>query len=315
MLPIHETSTFIHAHYITVNGFFNDYVINLFSIISNVFSIEHFSVSIIKQPFYIVFSLKVVYNLVMNFWVRLETCKKDLSPSEMKVCKILEEDPTPFHFFSASKIAQDYGIPQASITRFVQRLGFNSYSDFRMALVTSETKHAYQEPITSEKQIIECASAVRELASKTLLDILSHHIINAHHVFMAGTGNAHIQAYQMMIKLANIGIPSTLIQPGFETQTLRVMNNQDVVILYSHMLPTHKSFLEAANDLPKEERPFIVLIYSKPNHPLRKYVDLPIELPTFNTANTISQANEFPPVMFNLYLIEHLVEILRSKHK
>ena len=193
----------------------------------------------------------IVYNLIMNFWERLEACKKDLSPAEMKVYRILEEDPTPFHYFSATKIARDNNIPQASITRFVQRLGFNSYSDFRMALVTSENKNKVSDDklLTSEKQIIECTSEVREIASKSLLDFLGNTLINAHHVFLTGTGNSYVQAYQMMIKLTVDGIKSTLIQPGFETQSLRTMQHQDVVIIYSHMLPTHKVFLEAVNDL------------------------------------------------------------------
>lgn len=267
------------------------------------------------KNYYLAFCLIMSYNEIMNFWERLEIYKKDLSPAEMKVCKILEEDPMSFHHFSATKIARDNHIPQASITRFVQRLGFNSYNDFRMALVTSESKNKINNSntLSSQNRIIECTTSVREIASKALLDSLSTHLIGAHHIFLAGTGNAHIQAYQMMIKLTTIGIKSTLIQSGFETQTLRTMCHEDVVILYSHMHPTHKDFLEAAKDLPKNERPFTVLIYSTPNHPLRKFVDFPIELPTFETMNTISQANEFPPVIFNLFLAEHMVEILRHR--
>jgi hypothetical protein len=92
------------------------------------------------------------------------------------------------------------------------------------------------------------------------------------------------------------------------------MTDKDVVIMYSHMNPTYKHFLDALNDLPANERPYTVLIYSSPNHPLRKQVDLPVELPTLMTRNTISQANEFPPVLFNLFLIEHMVKILRDKN-
>ena len=251
----------------------------------------------------------------MDFWERLEACKNDLSPAEMKVCRILEENPSPFHYFSASRIAHDNGIPQASITRFVHRLGFNSYSDFRMALVTSKRKDPddQADKISSEQKLIECISAVRRIASADLLNKLSDLIINAHHVFLCGVGNSNVQAYQMMIKLSNIQIQSTLVQPGFETQTLRTMTPQDVIIMYSHMNTTYKALLEAIRDLPKEERPYTVLIYSTPNHPLRKQVRFPIELPTLNTQNTISQANEFPPVLFNLFLIEHMVQILRDR--
>ena len=253
----------------------------------------------------------------MDFWERLEACKKDLSPAEMKVCRILEDNPAPFHYFSATRIAQDNKIPQASITRFVQRLGFNSYSDFRMSLVTSKKKdedNAY-ETVSSDKKLIECVSSVRQVASEELLNHLSNIIINANHVFLCGTGNSHIQAYQLMIKLTNIQIQSSLVEPGFEVQSLRAMTSKDIVIMYSHMNPTYKQFLDALHDLPAEEKPYSVMIYSSPNHPLRKQVDLPIELPTLMTQNTISQANEFPPVLFNLFLIEHMVQILRNKNE
>jgi len=253
----------------------------------------------------------------MNFWDRLEACKNDLTPAEMKVCEILEKNQYPFHTFSATKIAKLYRIPQASITRFVKKLGFESYSDFHLALVMSEKKidSTVTEVKTTEQRLIENTSLVRQVATQPLLDKLSDLIIDSHHVFLCGTGNAYIPAYQLMIKLTSNEIQSTVIPPGFESQTLHTMDHEDIIIMYSHMNPTYKIFCESIKELPKEERPYTVLVYSTPNHPVRKLVDLAIELPTLVTKNTISQANEFPPINFNMFLTEAIRTHLRNRQK
>lgn len=250
----------------------------------------------------------------MNFWDRLDASKAELTPAEMKVCNILEKDPYPFHSFSATKIAKMYRIPQASITRFVQKLGFESYSDFHIALVMSEKKTDV-EKTTTEQSLIDCTSKVRQVATKPLLDKLSEKIIQANHIFLCGTGNANLPAYQLMIKLTNMEIQSTLVPPGFENQLLHTMSRNDLIIMYSHMNPTYKLFCEAIRELPKEKRPYTVLVYSTPNHPVRKLVEMPIELPTLVTGNTISQANEFPPMNFNMFLSENLRGHLRDQRK
>lgn len=250
----------------------------------------------------------------MNFWKRLELCKKDLTPAEMRVCEILEENPYPFHSFSASKVAESYNIPPASITRFVKKLGFNSYSDFRLSLALSEKNSTVEESetITTETALINLTSQIRQIAAPALLDRLCELIINSNHVYLAGTGNAYIQAYQLMVKLTISEIQSSVLHQGFETQTLHTMKHDDVIIVFSHMNSTYKSFLEAVNDLPDDERPYTILVCTTPNHPVRKLVDLCVELPNLVTSNTISQANEFAPLLFNLFLIENLVERIRD---
>lgn len=259
--------------------------------------------------------MKMHYNLCMNFWERLELNKVNLTPAEMKVCDLLEENPYPFHSFSASKVAENYNIPPASITRFIKKLGFKSYSDFRLNLALSEKRKGdnQQQTHSSEHSFIELVSQVRQIASPALLERLSEILINSHHIFLAGTGNAYIQAYQLMVKLTITELQSTLMRQGFEIQTLHTMKHNDVVILFSHSNPTYKPFLEAVNDLPADERPYTILVCTSLNHPVRKLVDLCIELPTLITSNTISQANEFAPLFFNLFLIEELVEQIRNQ--
>lgn len=263
------------------------------------------------------FSMKICCNKFMNFWENLEKNKKYLTPAEKKVCKILEENPYPFHTFSGSKIAEMYDVPQSSITRFVKKLGYENYADFRMDLAMSERRSSktVETVKNSEKSVIENVSAVRQVASKSLMDDISDKLINAHHIYLMGTGNSYLAAYQMMVKLTITRIQSTLVEPGFEIQRLHSMNGKDVVIMYSTMNPTHKAFLQAVEELPKQSRPYTVLVTSTKNHPLKKMVDNCVELPTIVTPNTISQANEFPPMSFNLFLIENLVENIRNKNK
>ena len=250
----------------------------------------------------------------MNFWANLDKYKNELTPAERKVCKILEENPYPFHTFSGSKIAEMYNLPQASISRFVKKIGYDSYADFRMDLAMSEKKNVAQSGVTSsEKALTDSVSIIRQLASETLMDSLSKKIIMAHHVYLMGTGNSNVAAYQMMVKLTGSRIQSTIIPSGFEVQALHSMNKDDLCIMYSHMNPTYETFLNAVWDLPKQARPKTIMICSSKNHPLKKKVDQCVELPTFVTSNTISQANEIPPVIFNLFLAENLVKNIRDK--
>ena len=120
-----------------------------------------------------------------ELYKELEENKKNLTPAEMKVCKILEENPYPFHTFSGSRISETFNVPQASITRFVQKLGYDNYADFRMDLAMSERRDAktVDNIKDSEKRVIDNVSAVRQVASKPLMDEISEKLINAHHVY------------------------------------------------------------------------------------------------------------------------------------
>ena len=97
-----------------------------------------------------------------NFWNNIETKKKNFTSKELEVCELLEEDPFSFAASTATEISKRYGVSQAAVSRFCQKLGFTGYSDFRMNLMLATQ--------TSKKHTIDSTPDY----AKSLADIIIH---------------------------------------------------------------------------------------------------------------------------------------------
>ena len=115
--------------------------------------------------------------------------------------------------------------------------------------------------------------------STELLKEISDIILNARSCYTSGYGASDIAAkmlaFQCMVQGAHVfHLPATT-----EVETLHIINNQDVVILYSAINSSHKDFFSMLEDLPDHKRPYIILIANTPRHPFAKKVDKMILLP------------------------------------
>ena len=187
-------------------------------------------------------------------------------------------------------IAARYGIAQSAISRFCQKIGFNSFSDFRMALALSVSAHSFRDTASppDEKSSWQLTDYICDLVRSTghmvgeeTLRRLSRKIIEADHIYVTGTARSGIPAQLLVSLLVQLCRPSYFIEPGLEVETLHIMKDRDLVVLFSSQNPTHKEFLGMAAELSPAHHPSTLLVTHSPKHPVSKMVDDVVVLPTW----------------------------------
>ncbi|QNK39101.1 MurR/RpiR family transcriptional regulator [Caproicibacter fermentans] len=224
----------------------------------------------------------------MDIFQQMERCKKDFTPREKEIYEIFTSEPDVIAQNTTVAIAARYGVAQSAISRFCQKIGFNSFGDFRMALALSMSSHAFSAPQEQAdwgrvEYMCDLVRATREMLPDSLLHSFSAKIIQADRIYIAGTGRSGIPARLLAIQLVQLCRPCFYIEPGLEVETLHIMRSGDFVVLFSAQNPTHKDFLTMASDVSPSRRPQTLLVTQSLKHPLYKMVDEVVCLPTWNT--------------------------------
>ena len=205
-----------------------------------------------------------------------------LTAKEMEVYEILKNDPYAFRSSTATEIASKYNISQSAISRFCQKLGFSGFSDFRLSLVFNAPRptnnNAYD--INHYTNVLNSlCSMIGSTISQDLLKEVANKIINARCCYTSGYGASNVTANMLAFQCMVQGTHVYHLSPSTEVETLHILNDEDVVILYSAMNSSHKDFFDMLEDLPPQKRPYIILVANTPRHPFAKKVDKIILLP------------------------------------
>ena len=132
-----------------------------------------------------------------NFWNNIETKKKNFTSKELEVCELLEEDPFSFAASTATEISKRYGVSQAAVSRFCQKLGFSGYSDFRMNLMLAtqtSKKHTIDSTPDYAKDLAGIIVQLSQKLDDKLLEDLAQRVLNSRNCYTSGYGASDVPA-------------------------------------------------------------------------------------------------------------------------
>lgn len=246
-----------------------------------------------------------------NFWNNIDAKKKDFTAKELEVYKLLEKDPFSFASATATEISRRYNISQSAVSRFCQKLGFTSYSDFRLnlSLATHTTNKAINS--TTSEYATELANIITQLStqiSDAELVNIAHKILKSRNTYTSGYGASDTPASLLAFRSMLAGVPIYHIHTSKETEMLHIMNNEDTIILFSSNNPSHIDFMHTIEGLPKEKRPYIILITSTLKHPFAKKANEMLVLPyivQFDSADPLA-GPQTVQLIFSLFLINKI---------
>lgn len=253
-----------------------------------------------------------------NFWHNIDAKKKDFTTKELEVYELLEKDPFTFASATATEVSKRYKISQSAISRFCQKLGFTSYSDFRLnlSLATHTTNKAINS--TTSEYAAELSNIITQLSqqiSDNDLIRLARKIIQSRNTYTSGYGASDTPASLLAFRSMLAGVPIYHIHTSKETEMLHIMNSEDTILLFSANNPSHVDFMQTIEELPKEKRPYIILITSSLKHPFAKKVDQTFVLPymiQFDSADPLA-APQTVQLIFSLFLINKIyIEVAKN---
>jgi len=223
----------------------------------------------------------------MNILEQIKSHKDELTPGERKVYEIVMADPVYVSSSTTSQITARYHISQSSISRFCQKVGYNSFIDFRMALYLSSQTDSYGEEKTEAKDLTyymcEQVHAVKNALPDSLLNDLAERITHSSAVYVTGTTYSSIPAQLLAQQLVLSSVPAYYVQTGAESETLHITRNTDTFILFSAGNPTYSDFLHAVKEISSVKRPYTILVTLSANHPLRRMADKTVCLPSWTS--------------------------------
>ena len=72
----------------------------------------------------------------MNPLQLMEMHRSDFTPNDLVIYQAILENPDQVVYKTTSRLAEDCGVSQPALSRFVKTLGYNRYQDFRADVST-----------------------------------------------------------------------------------------------------------------------------------------------------------------------------------
>ncbi|WP_329781938.1 MurR/RpiR family transcriptional regulator [Parolsenella catena] len=223
----------------------------------------------------------------MDAFQQMSLHKAELTPTEIRVLDAVRDNPEAFLQSSTTVVAKSIGVSQSAVSRFCQKVGYDSFGGFQMGLMASLSANTSRNDNAEPSSPVDClckmVHATEEAVGASTFDALASRIIKARTVFTTGGGLSAPPALTLSLDLLKYNVPCFFMENGQEMIHMHVSGPEDLVIIFSSKNNTHQLFLDVMRDTPASRKPHLVMLSHSSTHPLRKLVDEFILLPTWQT--------------------------------
>ncbi|MBU7455033.1 MurR/RpiR family transcriptional regulator [Leuconostoc fallax] len=222
-----------------------------------------------------------------NIVTKLRAQKKQYNPTEQKLIQYIIDDPQRAKEATIREMALGSGISTASISRFVKKIGFESFREFSLALASSSVRNITNDffgEISDDDNTIAIAHKVFHGATNALatteanldgqkLDHATQALINSNRVGFFGIGGSSILAFNAYHKFLRTPL-NVFAHPDYDIQLMEAvrMKKGDVGVVISHS-GRNKDTLLIAQKL-KENGVLMIAITAFEDAPLAKIADI-----------------------------------------
>lgn len=179
----------------------------------------------------------------MNTLAIISSYFPSLTKSEQKVAQYVLANPDEIETISIQDLAKRASVGESTIIRFVRKIGYTGYQDFKLALV----KNQFHEDITASSSLNNDESRVQKYYHDSLSETLqfltdqekevkeiAKKINNAESIYLFAAGNSTTVATDFSNRLVRIG-KKAIFYPDSHIQAINasVMKKEDVAIAIS----------------------------------------------------------------------------------
>lgn len=223
--------------------------------------------------------------MAQSAYARIKSMHGQLGRADQKIADYILEDTTDKKSLTIQGLADAVGVSTATVSRFVKRIGFNSYRDFSLSLAVpnqrSNTFFGEIETKDNTEQIVQkvfngahnAIDATFEMIDPQFWHTAADWLIAARRVGLFGIGGSSIVALNGYHKL--LRTPLDVEQhPDYDVQLMQSvrMRKEDVAIVISHS-GRNKDTLKITRQL-KANNVKIIAITAFPNSMLASLADL-----------------------------------------
>ncbi len=165
----------------------------------------------------------------------IESFYPSLSKQEKKVANYIMEEKGKISYQSLQEIAKKINVGEATIVRFVKKIGFNGFQDLKINIAKEDfpiIETTYEDYIDNiQANITSTISNTKLLIDRKQLDKAISAIGKAERVFLYGVGSSGIAVKELQNRLLRFGkIAVAYTDTHFQIMSAAVMNPKDVAI-------------------------------------------------------------------------------------
>ena len=223
----------------------------------------------------------------MDAFQQMRLHEDELTPTEHRVYEAVVESPESFLQSSTTIVARQFGVSQSAVSRFCQKVGFDSFGDFQMNLMLTLSTNTPAPPGDAERDPVEylcdMTRATRDAVGAATIQELVERTLSARSVFTTGGGLSEPPALMLSMVLLKYNVACHFVPAGQDMLNMHVAGPDDLLVIFSSKNDSQRMVLSYLQDRPRERRPHTVMVSHSATHPLRKSVDEFVLLPTWQT--------------------------------
>lgn len=226
-----------------------------------------------------------------DLFTKISQSKPSMRPAQARIAEFVMKEPGQTANSTIAELAGRVGISTASVVRFCADIGFDSFTDFRLAVsVASEQRRAARETFAIDKDEIDPNDSLHEVVAKTVfheveaiqqtglgidLEVLEE-VVNlvtgARRIELFGLGSSYLATQDLRQKLHRIGFIAFDSPDNHQAITsAALMTSEDLGIVFSHSGVTPET-LEVLQ-IMKRSGGKTVAVTNFPDSPIAKSAD------------------------------------------
>ncbi|MDD2297827.1 MAG: MurR/RpiR family transcriptional regulator, partial [Sphaerochaetaceae bacterium] len=175
---------------------------------------------------------------------------------------------------SIDELAEEIGISESTLVRFVRKLGYSGYQRFRIALATEAIGPAlrvYESRIDSDADDIELVfgnamsslALTKEIIDRNIITQAAQMMSTAQRVYIFGLGGSNIVVQDAFHKFIRMGLNCVIAEDYHLQLMLASQSSKEcVALLFSHT-GTNMDTIAIAHELRARQCPIIVITTSE----------------------------------------------------
>lgn len=158
--------------------------------------------------------------------------------NDLKIYEKILADPGGIAFMSTTDLAEQCGVSQPAVTRFVKTLGFDKFQDFRSELVSYLAKYSdtaeeskLQQPYFT--RLYATIESIEQTLSTELMQDLAQYVLSHNRLFVVGRAKSIYPAELFSVLVRKIGLVATVLDIHEAPDISDLMEENDLMIFFS----------------------------------------------------------------------------------
>ncbi len=246
----------------------------------------------------------------MNPLQLMEAHKSKFTPNDMQIYETIIKNPGHIVRMTTSTLAEECGVSQPALSRFIKSLGYNRYQDFRTDMVTWTSKQNEEEAEGSNhlayfykmRQLLDEAEL---LLTAEYMEDLADYIKGFNRIFTTGAGKSFQPAELFEILMFKTMRYTQVLRRDRLIEAADYMNEDDLLIIFS--ISARPYIMKDA----VETNGKILLVTTNANHDYKDKVDREVILPY---TSPDPESSSVSPVLFDMFVELLVLYLMPDEH-